>query len=144
MAVDVKAEVLIERSPEDVAEVMFNPKLDRLWIGGLSEVYPMSSGLYSKGARIERIGNFLSKHYSAKLLVTKFEENKKVQMFADEPFEMNIRYDLKKVDDATNVSLRITSVAEIPFNMPIPILSNKMQELIDRDLEKLKKHLEEA
>ena len=144
MAVDVKAEVLIERTPKEVAEVMFNPKRDKLWVRNVSEVYPMRSGLYEKGDRIERVGNFLSKHYSAKLLVTKFEKNKMVQMYADEPFEMNIQYNLTPADEGTKVKLQITSIAEIPFKTPIKVLSKKAQELIEGDLKKLKKHLEEA
>ncbi len=144
MAVDVKAEVLIERTPEEVAEVMFNPKLDKLWVGNVSEVYPMKSGLYEQGAKIERVGNFLSKHYSAKLLVTKFTPNKLVQLYADEPFEMNITYNLAPADGGTKTTLQITSIAEIPFNTPIQVLSKKAQEMIEGDLKKLKKHLEET
>lgn len=144
MAVDVKAEVLIKRTPEEVAEVMFNPKRDKLWIRGINEVYPMESGLYKKGAKIERIGSFLNKHYSAKLLVTKYEENKLVQIYADEPFEMNIRYTLAQNDEGTNVELAILSIAEVPFNTPISILKKKATEMIESDLNRLKKHLEEA
>ncbi len=144
MAVDVKAEVLIERTPEEVAKVMFNPKRDRLWIRGLTEVYPMESGLYKKGARIERVGSFLNKHYSAKLMVTKFEENRMVQLYSDEPFEMNIQYNLAPADEGTNVKLRISSIAEIPFNSPIKVVAAKAQEMIENDLERLKKHLETA
>lgn len=144
MAIDVQAEVLIGRKPEEVAEVMFNPKRDKLWIRGISEVYAMESGLYKKGAKTERVGNFLNKHYSAKLLVTKFEENKLVQLYADEPFEMNIRYDLAAAEEGTNVKLRLSSIAEIPFNSPVSVVSKKAQEMIENDLKRLKKHLEES
>ena len=142
MAVDVKAEVLIKREPEEVAEVMFNPKQDKLWIKGLSAVFPMEAGLYKKGAKIERVGNFLNKHYSAKLLVTKYEENKHVKLYSDEPFEMSIRYFLTKTDDGTNVKLQISSIGEVLFNTPIAILAKKAQEMIENDLKRLKKHLE--
>ncbi len=144
MAVDVKVEVLIKRTPEEVAEVMFNPKLDKLWVRNINEVYPMKPGLYEKGDKVERVGNFLNKHYSAKLLVTKLVENKMVQIYADEPFEMNIQYNLAPADEGTNVKLQITSIAEIPFNTPIKVLSKKAEEMIERDLKKLKKHLEES
>lgn len=143
MAIDVKAEIVVDKTPEEVAEVMFNPKRDKLWVRDLREVYPMESGLYSKGAKIERVGNFLNKHYSAKLLVTAYKENSFVQLYADEPFEMNIRYDLTPADEGTNVRLRISSIAEIPFNSPVSVVSGKAQEMIERDLETLKKHLEQ-
>ena len=144
MAVDVSVEVLVERSPEEVAALMFHPKKDKLWLRSLREVYPMESGLYKQGSKIERVGIFLTKHYSAKLLVTKFKENEMVQLYADEPFEMNIRYDLSAADGGTNVKYTISSVSDIPFNSPISIISGKIKEDMEGDLKKLKKHLEEA
>ena len=144
MAVDVNAQILIKRTPEEVAALMFNPKRDRLWIRGLNEVYPMESGLYKKGAKVERVGTFLGKYFSAKMLVTKFEANKFVQIYADEPFEMSIRYSLTETDDGTSVKLTIVSIAEIPFKTPISVLSKKVRETIEKDLERLKKRLEEV
>ena len=126
MSIKVKAEIHIERSPDEIAGVMFNPKLDKIWIRGLSEVYPMASGLYQKGSKIERIGKFLNKHYSAKLVVTKFEENSFVQMYADEPFEMSIKYRLIEGEGGTDVSLTISSISEIGFNTPISIVSKSI------------------
>ena len=32
MAIDVTAEITIDRSPADVAELMFDPKQDKLWV----------------------------------------------------------------------------------------------------------------
>ncbi len=142
MALNVKSEVSINRSPEEVAGVMFNPKLDKLWVGGLREVYPRESGLYKMGSKVERIGSFLNKYYSAKLLVTKFEENKFVQIYSDEPFEMNIEYSLEDADGGTKVGLSIASISEIEFNTPISIISKSVQENLDNDLKRLKAHLE--
>ena len=142
MAIHVSSEVIIAKTPEEVAELMFNPKRDKLWVGGLREVYPMASGLYQKGSKVERIGNFLNKHFSAKLLVTKFEENSFVQIYADEPFEMNIEYKLTPEEGGTKVLYSIASISDIDFNSPMSIISNAVQEKIDEDLERLKKRLE--
>ncbi|NNE65074.1 MAG: hypothetical protein HKN33_00790 [Pyrinomonadaceae bacterium] len=142
MSIEVTGRVSVERSPEDVAQVMFNPKKDKLWVRSLREVYPMESGLYKKGARIERIGNFLNKHYSAKLLVTKMEENSFCQLYADEPFEMYIKYNLKETEEGTDIALTISSISEVEFNSPVSIIMKSIQEMIDGDLAKLKKHLE--
>jgi len=142
MSIEVKSKTFVEKTPEEVAQVMFNPKLDKLWIRSLKATYPMESGLYRKGAKLERIGNFLSKHYSAKLLVTKFEENKFVQMYADEPFEMAIKYRLTEADGGTNVEMSMSSIGEILFNTPMTIISKSLQEVLDDDLERLKEHLE--
>jgi hypothetical protein len=144
MAIDVTAEILIDRQPEEVAQVMFNPKMDKIWIRELKEVYPMQSGLYQKGAKVERIGVFLNRHYSNKLLVTKFEENKLVECYGDEPFEMKIRYQLKEVDSKTLVKISIMSFGEILFNMPVSLISKSLLENVQSDLKRLKKHLENS
>ena len=142
MAIDVTAEVTIARSPAEVAELMFDPKQDKLWVSGLTAVYPMESGQYKKGSKIERVGNFLNTHYNCKLLVTKFEENKLVQMYGDEPFEMNITYNLDEAENSTLVKLRITSIDEIRFDTPMGVLTKKVLEKSEGDLKRLKMHLE--
>lgn len=143
MSLNVSAKIEVPQTTEEVAKLMFNPKRDKLWVTGLKEVYPMASGLYSKGAKIQRIGTFLGKHYDAKLLVTRFEENKLVQLYSDEPFEMNITYTLKEVDTGTEIELKIASISEIEFNSPMSIISGKIQENVDDDLENLSRRLEE-
>lgn len=142
MAIDVTAEILIDRSPADVAELMFHPKQDKLWVSGLTGVFPMESGQYKKGAKIERVGSFLNTHYNCKLLVTKFEENKYVQMYGDEPFEMNIVYELSETENGTLVKLGITSISEIRFEQPISVISKQVLEKSEGDLKRLKMHLE--
>jgi len=37
MAIDVKAEVSINRSQEDVAKYVMNPNYDAVWISGITE-----------------------------------------------------------------------------------------------------------
>ena len=64
-------------------------------------------------------------------------------MYADEPFEMAIKYRLNETDGGTNVQLSISSIGEILFNTPMSIISKSLQEILDEDLERLKKHLED-
>lgn len=143
MAIDVNEEVLIKSTREKVARVMFNPKLDKIWIRRLRGVYPMKTGLYEKNAKVERVGDFMNRRYSSKLLVTKYEENRFVEMYADEPFEMNIRYELKEEGaEETLTNISITSFGEILYNSPVPIIAKNLSEIIQDDLKRLKKHIE--
>lgn len=142
MSIHVEAKISVNRKRGDVAKVMFNPKLDKLWVRG-TKVYPMESGLYRKGAKIERVGNFLGKAYSAKTLVTKAVEKSIIEIYSDEPFEMKLRYQLTDIDDdGTLVKISISSFGEMPFNTPISIISKKVQENVETDLKRLKRHLE--
>jgi len=143
MSVDVQAEVLIERSREAVAGIMFNPKCDKLWIGGLSNVFPLTPGNLKKGAKVERIGDFLNRRFSSMLLVLRDEPEKMVELSANEPFEMKIRYELLDVPGGTIAKIRIQSIGEMLFQMPATLISRAVSDNINRDLKKLKKHLEE-
>jgi hypothetical protein len=142
MSIHVNAKVLINCKRSDVAKVMFNPKMDKLWIRGLKGVYPMSSGLYQMGSKVERVGNFLNRAFSAKLLVTKFVEDSLVEIYADEPFKMKMRYQLNDDVNGTKASISIMSFGEILYNSPVSIISKKLKENIEDDLKRLKDHLE--
>ena len=107
MSVDAKAEVVIASPREKVAAVMFDPKCDKLWIGGLKNVFPQTPGLLAKGSRVERVGDFLNRGYSAIVIVVNTRPNEFVELSSDEPFEMKVRYDLADVDGGTKVKLRI-------------------------------------
>lgn len=144
MSIEVKAETVIDVERSRVAKIMFNPKTEKLWMAKVREVYPMQSGQFTEGAKVERIGDFLNKRYSCKLVVTKFEVDRMVQMFCDEPFEMNMRYELSDADGGTNVKVSVMSVGEILFNSPISIVSAKMQDNLEADLQRLKQLVEET
>jgi hypothetical protein len=143
MSVDVRGEVLIDRPREKVAEIMFNPKCDKLWMTGLTRVFPMTAGDLATGSKVEHIGDFLGRRFSRIALVIRDEPNSFLEFSADEPYLMKIRYELKDVESGTRVKIRIQSVAIIEFPMPAATVVKATQEKVDADLRKLKKHLEE-
>lgn len=143
MAIEVHSEILIERPPETVAEIMFNPKKEKLWIRSLVEVFPMQSGLYEKGSKSERVGDFMSVRYSAKVLALKCEPGKMVELYQDEPFEMKQRYSLREAEGGTVAKVTVVSIGELRFNSPVSILSKKIKDDLEGDLKKLKKLVEE-
>src|SRR5262249_52559533 len=143
MSVDAKAEIVIARSREEVASIMFDPKCDKLWIGGLKHVFPQTSGLLKKGAKVERVGDFLNRRYSANVLVINAEPNKFVELSSDEPFEMKVRYELADADGGTRVKLRVQSVGENEYRqVPATLFAKAVNEAVQSDLASLKKHLE--
>ncbi|MBK7706610.1 MAG: SRPBCC family protein [Acidobacteria bacterium] len=145
MSVDVQAEVVIARPREVVAGFMFDPKSDRLWMTGFSKVFPMQSGPLVKGAKVERIGAFLNRQFSAVYFVTDAEEGKFVEMTTDEPFEMKFRYELAdEGEGATRVRLRIQSFGELRYSLPIPMFKKAVDEKLTEEAKRLKKRLEEG
>jgi hypothetical protein len=145
MSVDAKAEVVIARPRSDVAAVMFDPKCDKLWIGGLKHVFPQTSGLLAKGAKVERVGDFLNRRYSANVLVINAEPEKFVELSSDEPFEMRVRYELSDADGGTRVKLQVQSIGENEYRqMPATLFSKAVNDAVRSDLQALKKHLENS
>ncbi len=142
MAVDAKSEILIERPREAVAKVMFDPKCDKLWITGLTHSFPQTPGLLVEGAKLERVGSFLGRHYSSMYLVTRSAENEYVEIAADEPFQMKIRYELADAEGGTLTKIRIQSIGENLYQVPPAVLNRSVQEWITDDLQRLKKRVE--
>ena len=142
MSVDAKAEIVIERPRSDVAKIMFDPKCDTLWIGGLRSVFPLTPGMLKKDSRLDRVGNFLGREYSAKVLVVKDEPEKLLVFSSDEPFEMKIKYELDDVDGGTRVKLSIQGIVEHQYKAPPAAFAKSVTEAIGNDLKKLKRHAE--
>lgn len=143
MSVDARAEIVIDRPREAVARVMFDPKCDKLWIGGLSNVFPKSPGLLTKGASVERVGDFLNRRYSANVVVVKDEPNRLLELSLDEPFTMTVRYELADEGSGTLVKLRIQGFGENEYKqMPAAIFAKAVTDAANSDLRNLKKHLE--
>ena len=143
MSIDVKVEVVIERPRPHVAELVFDPKSDTLWHTSITRSFPQTAGLLRQGSKVEHIGTFAGKAYSAEREVMCDEPEKSLDISANEPFEMKIRYDLADAPEGTRVSVRVQSVGELLFQIPPAVLSKKVEETISDDLKRLKKHLEQ-
>lgn len=142
MSVDVKAEVVIERPRADVAGVMFNPKCDTIWIGGLTHVFPLTPGSLKKGSQVERVGTFMGRGFSAMVDVMRDLPEESIDLTINEPFEMKVRYELKDVPEGTLAKIRLQGMPGDLFQMPASQLSKAIHENITSDLQKLKKHVE--
>lgn len=141
--IDVQAEITIAAPRAKVAEFMFDPKCDKLWIGGLTNVFPLTSGRLRKGAKVERIGSFMNRQFTSTVIVIADEPERMLELSADEPFEMLIKYELSDASEGTLVKIRIKSVGDIPFNAPASVVSKAVLDNLNRDLKSLKKLVEQ-
>jgi len=142
MSVDAKAEIVIERPRSEVAKIMFDPKCNTLWIGGLNHVFPQSSGMLKKDSRVDRVGSFQGRQFSAKVLVVNDVPEKMLELSSDEPFEMKIKYELDEVDGGTKVRLRIQGIVDHQYQIPPAAFGKLVTEALDNDLKRLKRHAE--
>ena len=142
MSVDAKAEIVIERPRSEVAKIMFDPKCDTLWIGGLSNVFPQAGGSLKKGSRVDRVGSFLGRQFSAKVLVVKDEPEKMLELSSDEPFELKMKYNLEDVDGGTKVKLHLTGIVDHQYSIPPAAFGKSVLAALNDDLKRLKRHAE--
>lgn len=143
MSVDAKAEIFIEKPREAVASVMFDPKKDKLWVGGLTNVFPLSPGLLKQGSKVERVGVFLNRAYSANLRVIKEIDEFTLEISANEPFEMKMRYELAEAPGGTLAKLRIQSIGENEYRqVPSAAFARNVEDAINSDLARLKRRVE--
>ena len=143
MSVDVFAETVIARPRADVADFVFDPKTERLWIEGVQKAFPQSAGNFTNGSRTERWGTLAGLQYVCDIVVTRDEPGKLLEFSGSEPFEMKIRYTLEDHAEGTSINIRIQSIGSTSrIAMPPVILSNKVKADIVSSLKKLKTHLE--
>jgi hypothetical protein len=142
MSIDVHTEVLIRRSPAQVAAFMFEPRNDKLWTTGVVECRPLTEGPLRAGSRVERIAKFLGRQFGYQYEVTDAQSEHFVEMRVEEPFPMRIRYQLEGTPEGTRTSIRAQGDASGFFRLAAPVLSFMVRRNITADLELLKKHLE--
>lgn len=143
MSIDVQAEIVISAPRKKVADFMFDPKYDKLWIGGLINVFPLVPGRLRKGSRVQRIGDFMNRRFDSMVLVIADESERMLELSIDEPFEMIVKYELEEVQEGTRAKIRLRSVDEVSFNTSAAILSKAVSDKLSLDLKKLKKLVEE-
>ena len=88
MAIDVKAEVQIARTREDVAAYVVNPENDPLWIGGIKSTRMLTEPPVGVGTRVARVASFMGKRIEYTPEVMAYEAISLLTMRTNKPFEM--------------------------------------------------------
>jgi hypothetical protein len=142
MSTDVQVEVVIRRSPAEVAAFMFDPQNDPSWTGGVVEVKPERAGRLQPGSKVERLSEFLGRRFAYRYDVVDMAEDRFVEMVVEQPFPMQIRYQLDPVPEGTRASIRARGDASGFYRLASPLLNWMVRRNIQRDLESLRDQLE--
>ena len=73
MAMDVKAEALINRSRQDVTSYAMNPENDPVWITGIVEARMLTEPPLAEGTQVQRLATFLGKRIEYVLEVAEYD-----------------------------------------------------------------------
>ncbi len=146
MTIDVTAVADIERTPEAVAAVQFDPRHDPEWIGGVDRIELVTDLPIAQGSQVRRIGGFMGRQIEWLMRVEAFELGRHIGMHAlESPFPMDVDYHLDPVDagQATRASIRIRGDAKGMYGaMPGPLMGWMVRRSVQGDLKRLKRIVE--
>lgn len=138
--VDVRPSTRIDRTPAEVARVMFDPAHDLAWTGGITSSRPAQPGPLETGHTVVRTAKFLGREFDYGYVVTAHEPDRLVEMKVDKPFPMLVRYELVPTADgaATDVGIRATGDPGRFFGLLRPLMAAQVRRSIAADLARLK------
>jgi hypothetical protein len=146
MSTDVRVAVTIHRPRAVVASFMFDPKNDVAWTTGVIDVRPLSQmveGRLDVGAKVERTSRFLGKTFAYTYEVIEAAADRTVLMRVEQPFPMQIRYELDDAGDGSTVAvIHARGEAGGFYRIAAPLLNRMVKKNITKDLEALKACLE--
>ena len=142
MAIDITAEVVINRSRDDVASYATNPDNDPIWIGGIVETKTLTDPPFGKGTRVQRVAKFMGRRMDYTPEVTEYEPNRLVTMRTDKPFDMMIRYQFEETEGGTLARIQIQGEGGGFYKLAGPLLARGVKKNVQGDLERLKILLE--
>jgi uncharacterized protein YndB with AHSA1/START domain len=141
MAVDVTAEVLIDRPIADVAAYAMDPRNEPEWMPAIVESQPLDGPLRT-GSKVRRTARFLGRRFSYVPEVTEYAPGSRISMRTDRPFPMIITYSFAPEGDATRMTVRLQGGGAGFFRLAEPLVVRSVRRNINADLQRLRGILE--
>ena len=139
MGIDVKAEVVINRSRDEVAGYATDLGNDTVWIGGISEARMLTDPPVRQGTRVERVASFLGKRIEYVLEVTEHDPSATLAMRSIKaPFPMEVTYEFEEAARGTLMRILIQGEATGFYRLGGPMMSLAVKRNITKDLTTLK------
>jgi hypothetical protein len=121
---------------------MFDPQNDAIWTTGIVDVRSLTDGRLRTGSKVERTSKFLARQFVYQYEVVDADGDRFVVMRVDEPFPMQIRYELEDSPDGTIARIHAKGDAGGFYRLAAPLLSRMARRSMTNDLEMLKEYLE--
>ena len=140
--IDIEVAVTIRRPRRDVAAVMFNPRYDAAWIGGVVQVQPAGPGPLRPGTKIARESRLLGRRIGDIREVVELVPDRCVEMIAESPFSLRIRYELEGIPEGTIARIRAQGSPLGHLRFIVGMINPLVRIAVIRDLGRLKALLE--
>jgi carbon monoxide dehydrogenase subunit G len=143
MALDETAEIAIDRDPSDVAAYMFDPQHDPVWIGGISEAQPLTTGPLDTGSRVRRRASFLGRRIDYVMEIVDLVPGRRLRMHAVEaPMPMDVTYEVEPSAAGSLARVRVEGDASGMYRLASPLIGGQVRRSISADVQRLKQILE--
>ena len=148
MAINVRAELLINKPKDQVAAYATNPHNDPLWVSGIVESKMLTDPPLALGSRVERVASFMGKRIQYILEVVEWEPGSRMGMHSIKgPFPMDVTYEFEEapsemVELGTLARIRVKGEASGFFKLASPLLAQAVKRSIGKDLKNLKEIME--
>ena len=139
--VDIQAQVVIDRSRDDVARFAMDPSNDPTWIGGIAEATMLTDPPFGKGTKVRRVASFLGRRMEYTPEVVEYVPNTRLVMSTDTPFDMTISYEFEERGAATLARIRVQGGGGGFYKLAAPLLGRMVKRNVTRHLRALKRLL---
>lgn len=137
--VDARAEVVIDRPRQEVAQIATDPANDPLWIGGVQSARLLSEGPLGVGSRVARTARFLGRRIDYVNEVVELEPSARLRMRSVRgPFPMDITYSFADAAGGTRTAIEVRGEPGRFFGIAGPLLESMVRRSVTSDLARLK------
>ena len=143
MAVNIMIEIMIGRGRSDVAAFATDPANDCDCIGGVTRARKLTAGPVGIGTKVARVANFLGRGFEYTLEVVEIVPDERMTMTTDSPFPMKVVYEFEGTGGQTLVRIRVSGEPKGFFRLGGPFLPKMLRGNVMKDLDRLKRLLEE-
>ena len=144
MAVDVLTEIVIERSPQEVASYAGDPSNAPGWYDRIESVEWKTEPPVEVGSEVAFVAHFLGRRLAYTYEIVELERDKKLMMrTAEGPFPMETTYTWEaQPDGGTRMTLRNRGEPVGFSRLMAPLMVSAMRRANRKDLAQLKEILE--
>lgn len=135
---DIVASVKIDRAPEIVARIMFDPANDTKWIDGAKKVEPFDGDATALGTRVKRHGAFWGRAFTWTTETIAHEPDRLLALqYVEGPMTGQATYELAADGTGTKVTIRHQGAT-----LSMPGTATMLKQTLQGDLGRLKRLVE--
>ena len=145
MAIDVAAEISIERPRAEVAAFVTDPANDQTWIKAFTSVESLTDPPTAVGSRVKRVAGFMGRRIDYVMQVVELvPESKLVMQTLQGPFPMTVHYEFEDDGSGTRVRVRVRNEggSGVIASLFSPLMGWMVNRQVKKDLALLKSVLE--